>query len=41
MFPVLMIIAPIYRIVASLGLLDTLTSLVVVYTAFNIPSRSS
>lgn len=37
MFPVLMIIAPIYRIVASLGLLNTLTSLVVVYTAFNIP----
>ena len=37
MFPVLMIIAPIYRIVASLGLLDTLTSLIVVYTAFNVP----
>ncbi len=37
MFPVLMIIAPIYRIVSSLGLTDTLTSLVVVYTAFNIP----
>jgi multiple sugar transport system permease protein len=37
MFPVLMIIAPIYRIVASLGLLDTMSSLIVVYTAFNIP----
>lgn len=37
MFPVLMIIAPIYRIVAGLGLLDTLWSLIVVYTAFNIP----
>lgn len=37
MFPLLMIIAPIYRIVASLGLLDTLWSLIVVYTAFNIP----
>ncbi len=37
MFPLLMIIAPIYRIVAGLGLLDTLWSLVVVYTAFNIP----
>ncbi|EAR50928.1 permease protein of suger ABC transporter [Oceanicola granulosus HTCC2516] len=37
MFPLLMIIAPIYRIVASLGLLNTLTSLIVVYTAFNIP----
>ncbi len=37
MFPVLMIIAPIYKIVASLGLLNTLSSLIVVYTAFNIP----
>ncbi|MDP4361114.1 ABC transporter permease subunit, partial [Escherichia coli] len=37
MFPLLMIIAPIYRIVAGLGLLNTLTSLIVVYTAFNIP----
>ena len=37
MFPVLMIIAPIYRIVASLGLLNTLASLIVVYTAFNVP----
>jgi multiple sugar transport system permease protein len=37
MFPVLMIIAPIYRIVGAMGLTDTLTSLVVVYTAFNIP----
>ena len=33
----LLIIAPIYKIVASLGLLNTLTSLIVVYTAFNIP----
>ncbi len=37
MFPLLMIIAPIYKIVAALGLLNTLTSLIVVYTAFNIP----
>ena len=37
MFPLLMIIAPIYRIVAALGLLNSLTSLVLVYTAFNIP----
>lgn len=37
MFPVLMVIAPIYRIVAWMGLTDTLTSLIVVYTAFNIP----
>ena len=37
MFPLLMIIAPIYKIVAALGLLNSLTSLIVVYTAFNIP----
>lgn len=37
MFPLLMIIAPIYRIVAELGLLNSLTSLIIVYTAFNIP----
>jgi multiple sugar transport system permease protein len=37
MFPLLMIIAPIYKMVASLGLLNSLTSLIVVYTAFNIP----
>lgn len=37
MFPLLMIIAPIYKIMAGIGLLNTLTGLVVVYTAFNIP----
>ncbi|MEM9577595.1 MAG: carbohydrate ABC transporter permease [Pseudomonadota bacterium] len=37
MFPLLMIIAPIYKIVADLGLLNSLTSLIIVYTAFNIP----
>lgn len=37
MFPLLMIIAPIYKIVAMLGLLNSLSSLVLVYTAFNIP----
>ncbi|WP_298854166.1 carbohydrate ABC transporter permease [uncultured Ruegeria sp.] len=37
MFPLLMIIAPIYKIVAELGLLNSLISLIVVYTAFNIP----
>jgi len=37
MFPLLMIIAPIYKIVAALGLLNTLTSLIIVYTAFNVP----
>jgi multiple sugar transport system permease protein len=37
MFPLLMTIAPIYKIVASLGLLNSLTSLIIVCTAFNIP----
>ena len=37
MFPLLMIIAPIYRIMGSLGLLDSLFSLIIVYTAFNTP----
>lgn len=37
MFPLLMIIAPIYKIIAGLGLLNSLTSLIIVYTAFNIP----
>ena len=37
MFPLLMIIAPIYKIVSALGLLNSLTSLIVVYTAFNVP----
>ena len=37
MFPLLMIIAPIYKIVASIGLLNSLWSLILVYTAFNIP----
>jgi multiple sugar transport system permease protein len=37
MFPLLMIIAPIYKIVASLGLLNSLKSLILVYTAFNVP----
>ncbi len=37
MFPLLMIIAPIYKIVAAAGLLNSLTSLIVVYTAFNVP----
>ncbi|WP_274656735.1 carbohydrate ABC transporter permease [Halocynthiibacter sp. C4] len=37
MFPLLMIIAPIYKIIAGLGMLNSLTSLIVVYTAFNVP----
>lgn len=37
MFPLLMIIAPIYKIISQMGMLNSLTSLIVVYTAFNIP----
>ncbi|MCY1127519.1 carbohydrate ABC transporter permease [Frigidibacter sp. RF13] len=37
MFPLLMIIAPIYKIVAAVGLLNSLTSLIITYTAFNVP----
>ena len=37
MFPLLMIIAPIYRIIAAMGLLNSLSSLILVYIAFNIP----
>lgn len=37
MFPLLMIIAPIYKIVAALGLLNSLSSLILVYSAFNVP----
>lgn len=36
MFPLLMIISPIYQLVATLGLLNSLSSLIVVYCAFNI-----
>lgn len=37
MFPLLMIIAPIYSIITTLGLLNSLSSLIIVYTVFNIP----
>lgn len=37
MFPLVMLIAPIYRLIAPLGLADSLVGLIVVYTAFNIP----
>lgn len=37
MFPLVMLIAPIYRLMAPLGLTDTLAGLVIVYTAFNTP----
>ncbi len=37
MFPLVMLIAPIYRMLAPLGLTDNLLGLVIVYTAFNTP----
>jgi multiple sugar transport system permease protein len=37
MFPLVMIVAPIYRIMAPLGLVDNLWGLIIVYTAFNTP----
>ena len=40
MFPLVMLIAPIYRLMAPLGLTDNLIGLIVVYTAFNTPFAS-
>ena len=37
MFPLVMIVAPIFRLLAPLGLTNSLTGLVIVYTAFNVP----
>ncbi len=37
MFPLVMIIAPIFRLLAPLGLTNSLTGLILVYTAFNVP----
>ncbi|WP_062013950.1 carbohydrate ABC transporter permease [Aureimonas sp. AU4] len=37
MFPLVMLIAPIFRMLTTLGLTNSLTGLVVVYTAFNVP----
>ncbi len=37
MFPLVMIIAPIFRLLSPLGLTNSLTGLVLVYTAFNVP----
>jgi multiple sugar transport system permease protein len=37
MFPLVMLIAPIYRLMAPLGLTDNLMGLILVYTAFNTP----
>jgi multiple sugar transport system permease protein len=37
MFPLVIIVAPIFRLLAPLGLTNSLTGLIVVYTAFNTP----
>jgi multiple sugar transport system permease protein len=37
MFPLVMVIAPIFRLFAPLGLTNSLTGLVIIYTAFNVP----
>ncbi len=37
MFPLVMLIAPIYRLMTPLGLTDSLVGLIIVYTAFNVP----
>ena len=37
MFPLVMVIAPIFRLMVPLGLTDSLVGLIVVYTAFNTP----
>jgi multiple sugar transport system permease protein len=37
MFPLVMLIAPIYRLMTPLGLTDNLLGLVITYTAFNAP----
>ncbi len=37
MFPVVMLIAPIYRLMTPVGLTDSLAGLILTYTAFNVP----
>jgi multiple sugar transport system permease protein len=37
MFPLVMLVAPMFRLLAPLGLTNTLTGLVIVYCAFNAP----
>lgn len=37
MFPLMMLIAPIYKIMAPLGLTNSLIGLIIVYSAFNVP----
>lgn len=40
MFPLVMIVAPVFRLLAPLGLTNSLTGLIIVYTAFNVPFAS-
>ncbi|HPF45290.1 MAG: carbohydrate ABC transporter permease [Alphaproteobacteria bacterium] len=37
MFPIVMVIAPIYNVLTMINLVDSLTGLILVYTAFNLP----
>ena len=37
MFPLVMIVAPIFRLLSPIGLTNSLAGLVIVYTAFNVP----
>lgn len=37
MFPLVMLVAPIFRMLSPLGLTNSLTGLVIVYSAFNVP----
>jgi multiple sugar transport system permease protein len=37
MFPLMMILAPIYKVMAPLGLTNNLLGLILIYTAFNVP----
>lgn len=37
MFPLVMLVAPIFKLLAPLGLTNSLTGLVIVYVAFNVP----
>lgn len=37
MFPLVMLVAPIFKLFSPLGLTNSLTGLIIVYTAFNVP----
>ena len=40
MFPLVMLVAPIFKMLSPLGLTNSLTGLIIVYTAFNVPFAS-